>query len=152
MTEFERELLQLIRGLERRLEYIERQVGEQPLEMSDSVEEQLSPPWIIYYANGEVCHGTTDAGDWVTVGISGFNDFVWGVGHQVDEQNHLLSAAVETRSLVGDETWLQVVDGGGNTTKVEHIGPDEPGTYYDVSNGAYFDGLGHFVTPAGPPE
>jgi len=114
MTEFERELLQLIRGLERRLEYLERQASEQPLEMSDSVEEQLSPPWIIYYSNGEVCHGTTDAGEWVTA-------------------------------------WLRVVDGGGNTTKVEHIGPDEPGTYYDVSNGAYFDGLGHFVTPAGPP-
>ena len=149
MTEFEKELLQLIRTLERRVAYLERQASEQPLEMADADEEQLSPPWIVYHDNGEICHGTTDVGEWETVGMSSYNEFVWGLAHQHDEQNHLLSLDARLRYLSGDEVWVRVVDGGDDITQIEHTGPDSPGTWYNLSDGAYFDDCGHFVT-AGP--
>ena len=148
MTEYERELLQLARSLERRVAYLERQASEQPLDMADGDEEQLSPPWIVYYDDGEIAHGTTDVGDWYTFGLSVHNDYINGVAVQIDQQNHLLTIDAGARTLEADEVWVQIVDAGQNVTKVEHIGPDEPGTFYDVSNGAYFDDKGHFVTAA----
>jgi len=146
MTEFERELLQLVRGLERRIAFLERQASEQPLDMADADEEQLSPPWIVYWDNGEVAHGTTDEGDWTTFGLSVHNRYLNGAAVQIDQQNHLLTLQAGVRALDGDGVWVQIVDAGGGVTRAQHIGPDEPGTWYDLSNGAYFDNRGHFVT------
>ena len=152
MTEFETELLQLARALERRVERLERQASEQPLDMADADEEQLSPPWIVYYTDGEIAHGTTDLGAWETFGMSVFNEFVNGFAVQTDDQNHLLSVSADLRTLDGDDVWVQIVDVGGSSTQVQHIGPDDPGVWYDLSNGAYFDATGHFVTVPEPPE
>jgi len=146
MTDFEKELLQLIRGLERRVAWLERRSREQPVEMADGDEEQLSPPWIVYYDGGEIAHGTTDVGAWHSAGYGLFNEFVNVLEHQVDEQNHLLSLSAKMRTLVGDELWVAVVDAGANATEIDHIGPVEPGTWVDLSSGAYFDARGHFVT------